>query len=77
MEWNELEAIQHPEISLGASLEIYYPTWATPITIPNRVTLRELQKILKTVNKPINDRNDESDENKCHSTESGKPTPPP
>jgi len=47
MEWNQLEAIQHPSIQLGGKLEIYYPNWAEPIKIPNRASLQEIREILK------------------------------
>jgi len=47
MEWNKLDAIQHPTIKLGAELEIYYPNWAEPIKIPNRLSLKELKTLLK------------------------------
>lgn len=47
MEWNELEAIQHPEIKLSAQLEIYYPNWAKPIKVPNRQSISELKELLK------------------------------
>lgn len=47
MEWNELEPIQHPTIKLGAELEIFYPHWAEPITVPNRQSLTELRELLK------------------------------
>jgi DNA polymerase-1 len=47
MEWNELPEIQHPEVKLGAELDVFYPTWADPITLPNRISAKEIQKILK------------------------------
>lgn len=47
MEWNKLPAIQHPTITLGGQLEIYYPNWSTPIKIPNKASIEEIQTILK------------------------------
>lgn len=49
MEWNELEPIQHPTVKLSASLEIYYPTWAEKIKIPNRVSITEIRDILYAI----------------------------
>jgi len=49
MEWNKLPNIQHPTIKLGATLEIYYPDWNTPISIPNYQSITELQKLLEKI----------------------------
>lgn len=46
MEWNELPEIQHDEVGLGAELEVYYPTWANPISIPNRASLSVIKGTL-------------------------------
>lgn len=35
MRWQELPEIQHPTVKLGAALDIFWPTWANPITLPN------------------------------------------
>lgn len=47
MRWNELPAIQHPDVKLEAQLELFYPTWADGYPIPNNLTLRELRKHLE------------------------------
>ena len=47
MEWNELDAIQHPTIKLGAQMEIYTPNWASKIQIPNRASISDIRKILE------------------------------
>lgn len=47
MEWNDLEPIQHPTIKLGATLEIYYPDWSNPITVPNRQSIKQLKALLQ------------------------------
>jgi DNA polymerase-1 len=47
MEWNKLSPIQHDSIKLGATLEVYYPDWSKPISIPNRQSLAELKAILE------------------------------
>jgi DNA polymerase-1 len=46
MEWCELPAIKHDEVGLGSELEVYWPTWADPIPIPNRISLTDLRKHL-------------------------------
>ena len=47
MEWNKLPDIQHPTIKLSAGLEVYWPDWAHKISIPNRISLRNLHKLLQ------------------------------
>lgn len=46
MEWCELEEIKHPEVGLGAQLEVYYPSWANPIKIPNQASIVDIRKTL-------------------------------
>ena len=48
MEWNELEPIQHDEVKLGASLELYHDSWAKKITLPNKASLIQLHYIVKS-----------------------------
>ncbi|GEK52394.1 DNA polymerase [Vreelandella venusta] len=35
MQWQELPEIQHDTVKLGAEIDIFWPSWADPITIPN------------------------------------------
>ncbi len=35
MRWQELPEIQHPTVKLGAALDLFWPDWAHPITLPN------------------------------------------
>ena len=35
MQWQELPEIQHPTVKLGAAMDVFWPTWADPLTIPN------------------------------------------
>ena len=49
MQWNELEAIQHPEVGLEAQLEVFYPDWAHPIPIPNQASISEIRNLLSAV----------------------------
>jgi DNA polymerase-1 len=45
MQWDGLPEVQHPTVKLGASLEIYWPNWANPITLPNGATAAEIVKV--------------------------------
>lgn len=47
MEWNELEPIQHDQVHLGATLELYHESWAEKISIPNYCTKDELRKVIR------------------------------
>ena len=42
MEWQELPEIQHPTVKLGGELDIFFPTWADAITLPNYITEQEI-----------------------------------
>ena len=42
MQWQELPEIQHPEVKLGAELDIFWPSWANPITLPNGLSEVEI-----------------------------------
>lgn len=35
MRWQELPEIQHPTVKLGAALDVFWPDWAHPTTLPN------------------------------------------
>lgn len=45
MAWQELPEIQHDEVKLASELDIYYPTWANEITLPNHATEQEILDI--------------------------------
>ena len=47
MQWQELPEIQHPTVKLGAALDLFYPSWAHPITLPNGATEQEIQTTCK------------------------------
>ena len=50
MQWNELPEIQHETVGLEAQLEVYYPSWADPIKIPNNASPAEIKQ---TINKSL------------------------
>jgi DNA polymerase-1 len=39
--------LQHDTVKLGSELELYYPSWANPITIPNNASMQQIEKITK------------------------------
>lgn len=43
MQWQELPEIQHDTVKLGAALDIFYPDWAHPITLPNSASQEEIR----------------------------------
>ena len=45
MSWQELPEIQHNTVKIGAELDIFYPDWAHPITLPNNATKHEIRDI--------------------------------
>lgn len=53
MRWQELPEIQHPTVKLGAALDLFYPSWAHPITLPNDATAAQIMECCK---KELEDR---------------------
>ena len=47
MQWQELPEIQHPTVKLGANLDIYWPSWANGITLPNNASREEIIKLCR------------------------------
>lgn len=47
MEWQELPEIQHPDVHLGAALDVFKEGWYKPITLPNNATQDEIKELLK------------------------------
>jgi DNA polymerase I len=47
MVWQELDEIKHDKIKITSSLEIYYPSWANKIKIPNKASEDEIENICK------------------------------
>jgi DNA polymerase-1 len=45
MRWQKLPELQHPTVKLGANLDIYWPAWHNPITLPNDATAAEIISI--------------------------------
>lgn len=47
MAWQELPEIQHPEVRLGAELDVFYKGWHQPITLPNNISSEEIRNICR------------------------------
>lgn len=48
MSWQELPEIQHPLVKLEAELDLFHPTWATAITIPNNLSAKQIKAHVKS-----------------------------
>lgn len=44
MRWQELPEIQHPTVKLGAALDIFWPSWANAITLPNDASQEQIME---------------------------------
>jgi len=42
MRWQELPELQHDVVKLGAELDIYWPSWADALTLPNNISKEEI-----------------------------------
>ena len=45
MAWQELPEIQHPQVKLSAQLDIFWPDWSNPITLPNNADQDTIRKL--------------------------------
>ena len=46
MEWQELPEIAHDKVKLGAALDLFYPSWADALTLPNRASQEEIERLV-------------------------------
>ena len=47
MRWQELPEIQHDTVKLGAALDIFWPDWAHPTTLPNDADQETILKVCR------------------------------
>lgn len=47
MQWQELPELQHNTVKLGAALDLFWPSWAHPHTLPNNTSIKEIISISK------------------------------
>lgn len=45
MSWQELPEIQHDTVKIGADLDLFWPSWANPLTLPNNATEAEISQL--------------------------------
>lgn len=45
MQWQELPEIQHDTVKLGAELDLFWPSWADDVTIPNQASKEEIRSL--------------------------------
>lgn len=45
--WQDLPEIQHDEVKLFGELDIFYPTWASSLTLPNGSSYKEIFDLCK------------------------------
>lgn len=48
MAWQELPEIQHPTVKIGGDLDIFWPSWAESVTLPNNASNDEIIDVCKT-----------------------------
>ena len=47
-QWQDHPDIYHPEVGISGNLDIFYPTWADPITLPDNINQVELVNLMNT-----------------------------
>jgi DNA polymerase-1 len=47
MQWQELPELYHPTVKLGAALDLFYPSWAKPLTLPNKATTDQIRGLCR------------------------------
>ena len=45
MQWQELPEIQHDLVKLGGEMDLFWPDWAHPITLPNNADQETIKKL--------------------------------
>jgi len=53
MRWQELPEIQHPTVKLGAALDIFWPDWAHPTTLPNEASQEKILEVCREAKKAM------------------------
>lgn len=51
MAWQELDELKHPTVKISSSLEVYWPSWAHTIEIPNKASKNEIKSICANAQK--------------------------
>lgn len=45
MQWQDLPEIDHPQVRLGAALDVFWPNWAYATTLPNNATKEQIVEL--------------------------------
>lgn len=53
MGWQELPELQHDTVKLNAALDIFWPSWAHPTTLPNNADQQTILKICREAKEEI------------------------
>lgn len=56
MRWQELPEIQHPTVKLGAALDVFWPSWANTITLPNDADADTILKVCAEAASQVKDK---------------------
>lgn len=54
MQWQELPEIQHDTVKLGAALDLFFPDWAHPLTLPNNASKQEILELCNNYKATLN-----------------------
>ena len=47
MSWQELPELHHDTVKIGAALDLFYPNWATPVTLPVNADIPTIKAVCK------------------------------
>jgi DNA polymerase-1 len=53
MQWQELPELKHPTVKLGAALDLFWPSWAKPISIPNNASRQSIIDICESMKEKL------------------------
>jgi DNA polymerase-1 len=53
MQWQELPEIQHDTVKLGAALDIFWPSWANSITLPNNADQATIRSVCEAAKQQL------------------------
>jgi DNA polymerase-1 len=54
MRWQDLPEIQHPDVKIFANLDLFWPDWSNPITLPETATEQEIINLCEEAKKKVN-----------------------
>lgn len=53
--WNDHPDIYHPEVGLGGQLDVFYPDWSNPLTLPETCTKEQLLELVSKHKESLED----------------------